>query len=64
MEGTQTDKDRDTDGRGHRLTRIGTQMDRGRETKAQGKGHRRTQTDTDRDTDMYIDKLNRQLAKK
>jgi hypothetical protein len=37
-----TQTDRDTDGQEHK--RTGTQMDRGRDTKGQGKGHKRTQT--------------------
>jgi hypothetical protein len=35
-----SDRNKDTNGQGHRWTGTGTQMDKGRDPKRQGKGHK------------------------
>ncbi len=61
-----SDRNRETDGQGHRQTETGTQTDR--DADEQGQGHKGTgkgtQTDTDRYTDTDIDNYNGQLTKK
>ncbi len=54
--GTQTGREADRQGQGHRWTGEGTQRDRERDTNGQ--------TDKDRDTGTGIDNFNRQLTKK
>jgi hypothetical protein len=61
-----SDRNRDTDGQGHRQTGKETQTDR--DADEQGQGHKgtgkRTQTDTDRVMNTDIDNYNGQLTKK